>query len=155
MHLPQLQLDWSPRPLATDGEAANPGPVGNLHCRDGLLTDFAVLQATLEGGQPEPTCFVRRSSSVGSRIDYILGNATAALCFRKLWVDREGSCPTHDAVVAEVSVEHYKQDGRRLRRPAGAFAFQRFKDEEEERELASKHSQPILNDYAAAWEDSM
>ena len=125
------------------------------HCRDGLLTDFAVLQATLEGGQPEPTCFVRRSSSVGSRIDYILGNATAALCFRKFWVDREGSCPMHDAVVAEVAVEHCKQEGRRLRRPAGAFTFQRLKDEEEERELATKHSQPILHDYAAAWEDSM
>ena len=33
MHLPQLQLDWSPRPLATDGQAANPGPVGNLRVK--------------------------------------------------------------------------------------------------------------------------
>ena len=62
-----------------------------MHCGQGLLQDMAVLDATMRGTVPQPTCFPRPESP-GTRIDYVLANGVAALAFRNFQVYSEAAC---------------------------------------------------------------
>ena len=100
----------------------------------GALQDFSLPQ-----GRDHPTCFPSKRS-VGTRIDYMLGNSIAAATLGSFELVEDSGIPTHRPLRCKLKMELAQQSGVRFRKPAPIPLDWEMPDKEAEKAMATRTS---------------
>ena len=95
--------------------------------------DAAQLQFTLDGHEPEKTCFVRETSK-GSRIDGVFLSQGIAPAFQGLKVSKLTGVPTHRQLELTLDKTFARQEGMRFKTPAAFPDASEWKDPDKDAE---------------------